>query len=336
MTTPDAIVEQAQALADDVLFPRALETDAADVLPESNLDALADLGLYGVFAPTEVGGLGADFATMTTLVETLASGCLTTTLVWIQHFGLLGSLLGGPDHLRDAWLADAARGERRGGIAFGGLLPGPPVLTATPATEDGHDRGAWRIDGFAPWVSGWGRIDLLHVAARGPDETVVNVAIDAVEHHELTVTRQRLAAVDASCTVRVDFDGLVVGAERVLSVVPYDPAGSVGTGLRLNGSLALGVTKRCCTLLGPTALDDELTDKRTALDTADADTMPRARAAASELALRAAAALAVSDGSRAVRADEHAQRLVREALFLLVFGSRQPIKDALLAALTRR
>jgi hypothetical protein len=54
------------------------------------------------------------------------------------------------------------------------------------------------------------------------------------------------------------------------------------------------------------------------------------RAAASELALRAAAALTVAAGSRAVRTDEHAQRLLREATFLLVFGSRPPIKASLL------
>ena len=333
----DDLLAKATALADDVLFPNALATDAEDVLPEANLDALADLGLYGVFAPPEMGGLGADGATMCELVETIASGCLTTALVWVQHFGLLGSLLGGPAHLRDAWLADACRGERRGGIAFGGLLPGPPVLTATAiAGDDGEPSGAWRIDGFAPFVSGWGRIDLLHVAARGPDDTVVNVAIDAVEHAELRATRQRLAAVDASNTIRADFDGLVVGPERVLSVVPYDPAGSLGTSLRLNGSLALGVARRATTLLGPSPLDDELTERGDALDAAGADTMAIERAAASELALRAAAALAVSTGSRAVRLDDHAQRLVREALVLLVFGSRQPIQDALLAQLTLR
>ena len=52
------LIERTTALADDVLFPKALETDAADVLPEENLDALADLGLYGIFAPQELGGLG--------------------------------------------------------------------------------------------------------------------------------------------------------------------------------------------------------------------------------------------------------------------------------------
>jgi hypothetical protein len=58
-----------------------------------------------------------------------------------------------------------------------------------------------------------------------------------------------------------------------------------------------------------------------------------APAGASELAVRAAAALAVQDGSRSVTADQHAPRLAREALFLLVFGSRPGIKSALLRRL---
>lgn len=327
------MVTSATALAEEVLFPAAAATDAADVLPEANLEALADAGFYGIFAPPELGGLGAPEA-MPEVVEVLASGCLTTTLVWIQHFGLLGSLLGGPAHLQERWLAGACRGEVRGGIAFGGLLPGPPVLTAT--RTEGDD--GWRLDGHAPFVSGWGRIHLVHVAARGPDETVVNLVIGAVGDPRVRVTRQRLAAVDASSTVRLDFDGLVVPDELVLSVEPYDRAGSLGTRLRLNGSLALGVARRAITLLGSDAggLTDELVARRAELDGADADGMAPARAAASELALRSAAALAVSVGSRSVLADDHAQRLVREALFLLVFGSRPPIKAALLDRLGAR
>jgi alkylation response protein AidB-like acyl-CoA dehydrogenase len=330
--TSDEIVTHAIELADDVLFANALATDAADAVPAANLDALAAAGLFGIFAPPDAGGLGADFATMARTVEAIASGCLTTALVWIQHFGLLGSVLGGPAHLRDAWLAEICRGDRRGGIAFGGLLPGPPVLTATLV-----DAGDWRLDGFAPWVSGWTRIDLLHVAARGAaGDTIVNLAIDAVDQPGLTITRQRLAAVDASVTVRADFDGLVVPAERLLGVTPYDPAASLGTSLRLNGSLALGVTRRCCALLGPSPFDDELDHRRDALDAATADDMAAERAKASELALRAAAALVVHDGSSAVRADHHAQRLLREAMFLLVFGSRPMIKDELAPLFRRR
>ncbi|MBO0868041.1 MAG: hypothetical protein J2P15_05705, partial [Micromonosporaceae bacterium] len=55
-----------------------------------------------------------------------------------------------------------------------------------------------------------------------------------------------------------------------------------------------------------------------------------ARAAASALAMRAATALTVATGARSLLVTEHAQRLVREAMFLLVFGSRPAIKEALL------
>jgi alkylation response protein AidB-like acyl-CoA dehydrogenase len=322
------IVKRANDLADDVLFPAALRTDAADIVPIENLDALADAGFYGLFPPPELGGLGADFPTMCATVEAIAGGCLTTALVWIQHFGLLGSLLEAPPPLRP-WLAEACRGERRGGIAFGGLLPGPPVLTAT--SSPGGD--GWILDGYAPWVSGWGRIDALHVAARGPDDTVVNVVIDPVEGAGVTATRQRLVAVDASCTVRLDFSGVAVPADRLLRIAPYDPAGSLGTSLRLNGSLALGVAARCCALRGPSPLDDELALRRLALDDAGADDMAIERANAAAFALQAAASLVVQEGSRSITRDHHAQRLVREATFLLVFGSRPQIRDALLSRL---
>jgi hypothetical protein len=45
--------------------------------------------------------------------------------------------------------------------------------------------------------------------------------------------------------------------------------------------------------------------------------------------MRAAAALVVHQGAVAVLTDQHAQRLAREALFLLVFGSRPTIKACL-------
>jgi alkylation response protein AidB-like acyl-CoA dehydrogenase len=266
---------------------------------------------------------------MAAAVEAISSGCLTTSLVWCQHFGMLGNVVFGANDLRERWAEDAARGRVRGGIAFGGLLPGPPILTATPA------EGGWVLDGRAPWVSGWGRIDLLHVAARGPDDTIVNVLIDATEAPGVVAERLRLAAVDASATVHLTFDGFAVSDERVMSVQPYDPANSLGTNLRLNGSLALGVAARCCDLIGPSPLDDQLIVRRDALDSATAEEMAAERASASGFAMQAATALMTHVGSRASLRDEHAQRLAREAQFLLIFGSRPMIRESLLATLTR-
>ena len=100
---------------------------------------------------------------------------------------------------------------------------------------------------------------------------------------------------------------------------------------RMNGSFALGVAARAIRLLGPGPLDAALDDCRAALDAAPPETLPAARAAASAFAMRAATTLTVASGAGSVLRDHHAQRLVREAMFLLVFGSRPQIKSALLA-----
>jgi alkylation response protein AidB-like acyl-CoA dehydrogenase len=320
-------VAVARQLADDLLFPDAMRVDVLDRLPSAHIDALAAAGLYGAIAP---GGLNLEPDALYAVGEELAGGCLATAFVWVQHLGLLSTLAFGtePAALRSSWLAAAIKGTLRGGIALTGQIPGPPMLRASPATG-----GGWRLDGAAPWVTGWdGLIDVVVIAARGPGDTLVRLIMDAEPAPGLTVTRQRLVAADASVTVRLDFDGVMIPAERLAGQVPFDPAVSVDLrSLRMNGSLALGVTSRCCRLLGPGPLDDELDACRTRLDqAADSDAMFQARAAASELAVRAGAALVVHSGSNAITLDQHPQRLSREALFLLVFGSRAPIKKALL------
>jgi alkylation response protein AidB-like acyl-CoA dehydrogenase len=303
----------------------AAAVDAADAVPEEHLRGLADAGLYGIFAPAEVGGLGLG-PEVGLVIEELASSCLASTFVWLQHLRLLGAMLdpGTPAALREALLPAVVRGDVRGGVALAGLLPGPPRLTARPAD------GGWLLDGEAPWVSGWGIVDLLVVVGRGPEDTAVTLLMDAREQRGLTAARQRLAAANASATVQLSLDGVFVPGGRLVSQAPYDPVAAQSEGLRGNGSLALGVGRRCCALIGSSPLDDELDACRAELEAADTAAMPAARAWASEFAARAAHYLAIRRGSRSALAGDDADRLAREASFLLVFGSRPAIKDELL------
>jgi alkylation response protein AidB-like acyl-CoA dehydrogenase len=330
MRSAEDVLAVARELAGELLFPDAMRVDRLDVLPAAYLDAFAAAGLYGAPAPADAGGLGLDLRQVSNVVEELASGCLAAAFVLIQHFRLVTTLAadGAPAVLRDRWLASACQGRTRAGIALIGLIPGPPQLRAEPVA------GGWRLEGTAPWVTGWGLIDLVQVVARGPDDTVVTLVMDAAAQPGLAVTRQRLAAVDAAVTVRLGFEGVLIPPERFVDQAPFDPAVSVQpAALRLNGSLALGVARRCTRLLGPSPLDEEVTACRDRLDAAlgaAPGPMMLARAAASELALRAASALTVRDGANSITVDQHPQRLAREALFLLVFGSRPRIKTALL------
>lgn len=318
------IVEEAQRIADEVLFPAALATDSADAVPRELLDALAASGLYGLSAPRAAGGLEADFPTVCRVQEALASGCLTTAFILAQHLGVVRSLArsGGSQALR--WLPSLATGEVRAGLGLGGALPRPTLRAR-------EESGQWIVDGASPFVSGWGLVDVLQIAARTPDDQVVWLIVDACESPALRVDRLRLVALNATATVRVTFSNLLVAADRVTGKHPVSGETAPEV-LRMHAALALGVAARCCRLLGPSALDHELAAVRTELDKLGPG-VEAARAAAGELAVRAAAAMMVSEGSRSLLATDQAQRLMREAMFALTYALRPGSRSALLETL---
>ncbi|HEV7900186.1 MAG TPA: acyl-CoA dehydrogenase family protein [Planosporangium sp.] len=317
------MLDKARRIADDVLFPAAARVDMTGVIPAEHLDLLAREGYYGLAARDDV-----DRTTFARIVETLASGCLATAFVWLQHHSAV-TAAATTAGIREEWFEALRSGRRRAGVSQAGVRPGPSPLTAQRVA------GGYLLDGEAPWVTGWGMIDTLRVAARDGD-TIVWALLDAAAGPTLGVTPLDLVAVQASRTVHVRFDRHFVPDERVTGTLALaDWPDWDAANLALNGALALGVAARCCRLMGPGPLNAELDAVRAALDTGTAQTLPAARAAASELALRAAATVTVTTGSRAVLAGAHGQRLVREATFLLVFGSRPAIRADLLHRVRR-
>ncbi len=329
------LAERACDIADNVLFPAALEVDAAARVPAEHLDLLAAEGFYGAAADPDM-----EFADLAATVEALASGDLATTLVWIQHLTPVMALLGGGSPLADAWLPALVAGQRRGGIALAGIRPPKNFLRVR------HSGSDFVLDGTVPWVTGWGMIDVLYVAARDADDVVHFLLMDAPDvpasgdtvAPTLRTETQRLVALQASNTVNVTFDGHLVPGDRLVSRTPFNEwkSGDSG-GSALNGFLALGVVRRCAALLrgGPgendgLALAASADACRSGLLAAGAAGTPVARAAASELAWRAAATLTIWQGARSVLRTNQAQRLVREATFTMVFGSRPAIRDVLL------
>lgn len=324
---PDtAIVGLARRLADDVLFPGALETDAAETVPRARLDALAAAGLYGLTGASDVGGMGADHATTCAVVEALASGCLTTAFVWTQHLNAVRAASATTSPSVRALAGPLCSGRMRAGVALAGARAGPSSLHAT------RGDGGWLLEGAAQWISGWGRIDVIHTAARADERTVVWGLVEA--DPRLERERQALVALNATATVGVAFDGIFLPDDLVTAIVPYeDPDPAEPAKLRVHASFALGVAARATRMMGPSPLDDELVACRSALDVADAGTMPAARAQASELALRAAVALMSVVGSRSLLRAEQPQRLAREALFVSVYAARPPVRSAFLERL---
>jgi alkylation response protein AidB-like acyl-CoA dehydrogenase len=333
--TAQAILKSAQEIADGVLFPAAMQVDAADRIPASHLDALAAAGLYGLAGPPSAGGRDADLTTFCAVIEIMASGCLATTFVWLQHHSAVRALAASAKPgLRSAWLPALCAGAKRAGIALGGVRPGPPLLRARVVP------GGYLLDGTAPWVTGWDLIDVVHTLGQDESGNVVGALLPAQAGRGLSVSYLSLAAVNASRTVELRFTEYFVASSLVTGLTPdADWLARDAGGLRANGSLPLGLAARCARLQAApdaqAALDGELAAIRAALDAARPGSMPAARAAAAELAFRAAGTLVAAAGSRSILTSEHPQRLAREAMFLLVFGSRPAIKANLTALLAQ-
>jgi alkylation response protein AidB-like acyl-CoA dehydrogenase len=342
-----SMVERAHTIAEEVLFPAALEVDAQGAIPRSHFDLLAAEGFYGLAGSPEHGGIDVDFPSLLDILETFSGGCLTTTFTWSQHYSVVRGLTGTANaDLREKYLGALIRGELRGGVSFAGAIPQPPRLWAT-ATH-----GGWLLSGEAPFVTGWGIVDMLQVSARNtelragePTGTVVTGLVDAGASAGVTVEELHMIAAQGSNTVRLRFENYVLPAERVTAEVSHrDFLANQGVGSRRNGCLAMGVARRCIRMIGEAGrpevaklLRAERGVIRERLDggLGDPETMPAARAAASELAYRCAGALVVAVGSSGILARQHAQRLVREATFTLVAAGRPEIKDNLLGVFGR-
>ncbi|WP_419842061.1 acyl-CoA dehydrogenase family protein [Candidatus Poriferisodalis sp.] len=325
------MLSRARKLADDVLFPRALDVDVAGTVPNTGLDLLRDAGFYGLWSPVELGGCGLDELERLPIMEALAGGCLTTAFVWGQHAGSAASAARTPpgSALHERWARPLATGAQRGGVAFAHVLRPEPCLCAERAGDDG-----WVLRGVAPFVTGWDHIDTVLVAAHDAAR-LVWILLPACEAPTLRSRRLRLAAVDSSVTVELHFDRHFVRDDHVVEVIDYGEwHAAYRRGLRTNGALMLGVASRALALLGPTPLDAELHAARQALYAAGVDEMPERRAQVGYIGIRATSALVSSIGGRAITLANHAQRLAREALFLLVQGQTADIQAGHLHRLT--
>jgi alkylation response protein AidB-like acyl-CoA dehydrogenase len=333
-------VDAARALAEELLAPAAEATDVADVVPRSHIDALAAAGLCGMFCPPVV-----PVAAGREIFEILAGACGVTFFVWVQHHAPVRMLAATPNEaLKHRNLDDLCTGRVLGGVAFAYLRrPGPPAVVARRTS------GGYRIDGEAPWVTSWGLAGLYSVAAR-MDDQVVYFVIEGVPAPAVRPSPPlALAAMGASSTVRLTFDGLVVPDDDVLTVMAFDEWRSRDQlATAQPNPAAFGIAATCVRLLAQQdedaarALGAEVDDCRSrsyALadarrsDAAHLAAMVAARAESLELGVRAATALVASIGGRAMASGHPAQRLLREAAFFTIQAQTPALRRATLAQL---
>ena len=246
--------------------------------------------------------------------------------------------------VRERLLGPLARGELLSGVAYAHLrtYPRTPVRVA-------RERAGWRFDGTVPWYTGWGLNDVMLLAGVSDTAEVVFAFTEAREQPGLRASEpMRLAALTASRTVSLELAGLWLPDDAVALRAPYDRWAESDRPKTVNASPAVfGITEAALGLLDPETAGrlrprlDEV--RRRAYALAD-HPVPHehlqerlaVRTEAFEVMRTATTAAVVAGGGRALTVTSRAQRLAREAMFLLVQGqtaqSRKAHLDTLLTA----
>lgn len=125
----------AQAVAAEILAPRAAEVDATASFPKDNMRALGDAGLLSLLVPKEYGGAGQDIVAAVAVTEALAKGCASTAMAYQMHQSTIPLMTA---------LVDEAQAER----IFRPISQGKS-FGAFAMSEPGSGNRIWHMDSFA-------------------------------------------------------------------------------------------------------------------------------------------------------------------------------------------
>ena len=145
-----------------------------DLVPESFITQMAELGFFGLAIPEEYGGVEMGNLAMILTTEELSRASLAAAGSLITRPEILTKALiqGGTDEQKQHWLPRIASGEIMVGISvtepdIGSNVAGVKCR-ATRATVDGEE--GWVINGPKAWCTFAGRANVLALLARTDDD----------------------------------------------------------------------------------------------------------------------------------------------------------------------
>ncbi|QCB53047.1 acyl-CoA dehydrogenase [Sphingopyxis sp. PAMC25046] len=162
----DVIREQYRRFTDAAILPNAQGWHLAnDLIPDATVQAMADLGTFGVCIPEEYGGLGLGKLVMCIVTEELSRGWIGAGSLGTRS-EIAGELIamGGTDAQKADWLPRIASGEVLPTAVFTEPDVGSDLgsLQTRARRKDDH----WIIDGAKNWITHAARSDLMTLLAR--------------------------------------------------------------------------------------------------------------------------------------------------------------------------
>ncbi len=158
-------------LCASTLRPNAVESDAGLVYPRKNFEALASLGLLGLFVPKNLGGLGQSHTFAAMIVETIARyGCPSTAMCYVMHLGATAALL---FRMHESPLYQDLLSRLDDEVLIGTLSYSDPETGSHfwYPISSGAERtpGGWKVRKKASWTTSAGFADWYVVQTTSPD-----------------------------------------------------------------------------------------------------------------------------------------------------------------------
>ncbi|MCW5892849.1 MAG: acyl-CoA dehydrogenase family protein [bacterium] len=194
--------ESARAFARKEVAPLAEHIHRTDdLVPESIIGAMRELGYFGMSVPEEYGGQGMGNLPMIVITEELSTASLAAAGSLITRPEILTKALlkGGTEAQKKTWLPPVAAGELMVGISVTEPDTGSDVASVRCRAERGEQdgRSGWFINGAKAWCTFAGRANVLALLARtNPDPkagakglSLFVVPKDPFPGHEFTMTQ---------------------------------------------------------------------------------------------------------------------------------------------------
>ncbi len=161
------LVKLVREFVDEQIIPVATELEHRDEYPQAIVDAMKEMGIFGLMIPEEYGGVGESLLTYALCVEEIARGWMSVSGIINTHFIVAYMLLQhGTEEQKQRYLPRMATGEIRGAFSMSEPGCGSDVSAIkTKAVRDG-DSGEWTISGQKMWLTNGGSANLVAVLVK--------------------------------------------------------------------------------------------------------------------------------------------------------------------------
>ena len=210
-----------RAFAEEVVAPAAAEADEREEFPTQTVKRMAELGLFGIPFPEELGGQGGDLLSFCLCLEELARYDSSLAITLEATVGLAANAIFrfGSDEQKQRWLVPMARGEAIGAFAL--TEPGGGTDARAVRTTGRLDGDAWVIDGTKAFITNSGTPLTSAVVVAALDEEadegdLTTIVVPAGSAGMTVGPPYRKVGWRASDTHEVSFDGCRVPADHLL------------------------------------------------------------------------------------------------------------------------